>query len=116
MADQLPFNYPIVILAGHSWNEVFYILDDDGDSALRAGCIIALVVLSALDGSVLLSLTTASGKLVMDVDAGSVKPNTVPSDTASMTNIPALYTMTVLYPNGSDLIPFAGKASIRAGV
>ncbi len=115
MADQLPIDYPITVAVGRSFADTFYITDDNGDSALIAGCTAALTVRSALDGTELLSLTTLNNKLVVDVDAGTVTPDTLPADTLDIAGVPAVYELVVTWPSGKAFTYFAGKAFIRLG-
>ncbi len=113
--DQLPFDYPITLCVGASWDETFYVLDDAGLSALRAGCTASLVVKSALDGTTLLTFTTENGKLALDVDLGTIIPTTLPTDMDALTGIPAVYGLRVTYANGLVSKMFAGKANIQLG-
>lgn len=91
----------ITIEQGADYDKPFFLTDDDGEFDNLAGMSFVMQIRSNFDDPTpLLTLSTADGSLVVNLDAGSVQPRIAPSVTAALLAGSYLYDLKALEANG----------------
>ena len=91
----------ITIEQGADYDRPFTLTDDDGEIDNLTGVAFALQIRASVnDPTALLTLSTADGTIVVDIDTGAVQPRINPSVTAALLPGTYVYDLKALEANG----------------